>query len=410
MTYFLVSEDAAHRHRRIKKTDAPWRCVSASNIDYSGRYSQLAPQTSVDVGRRRQGTGSCSLGAATPLVAYKDNNRSLTRITLPLLYSKSKQQEPWREDKRVCNSSLDNSIDSSCPGLLRPGGPQPGEHRSYSTPSSISDFVKDYQIVPCTSSQSVGQRNSWFMSPIAEDPRTPPRGTREDPSADGGIRDSSDSGSASMESTNSLPRSSIVRRDRVLSEPASALNDSSKGLHRPVKSRSVHAREPTVPYEHELNPLNSSFDHDRSSSEPPEWSYHKESPVFVETHSPVNHTSTSSSVPSIKLQEYKPREQDSPFSPDTIPSETDSLLESSWASSNHPVSKTESIPAKPWSDKADHTLVDLPHSPGATQAKTFTPVVQSELVFRNPSFDEDNDLSNSGDGTDSNRVCGETLF
>ena len=349
MTYFLVSEDHIHRQRRIQliqKSDEPWRCVSASNIDYSGQFNPVGSSNSV----RRHGTGSGNMLSFPPLVAAKDaSSKSLTRITLPLLSSKTAQND----HRRSFNSSTDSSTtNGSWPMVPQTQGGDNADNGS-ATPNSSAAFSKEFQFLPCTSPRAHGQRHSSFMSPIAEDPQPLPGSAAS-------VRYGSDSGSASMESNTSPSHLPIPVRDRIFSEPGPTLNNSTgDGVHShlgtsPAQNR-YSANCPATPG---IGPLNASFDHDRSASEPPvDWATRSREPVLsIDTYSPTNLTSTSSSFPSIRLNDDETQEPDSPFSPDANPSETDSLLESSWASSNHPFVRIDSIPVKPTPNTNTHDL------------------------------------------------------
>ncbi|GFS25685.1 guanylate cyclase, partial [Elysia marginata] len=419
MTYFLTSEEHIHRQRRIQliqKSESPWRCVSASNIDYSERHLQVSSLYSsqgqagpgMAAQRRRHGRSSGSLLSYPPLVAAKEiNSKSLTRVTLPLLSGKTSASQ---QETRLDASSDNSRPDGGHPGQLG----QSGSINGPAIPGSASAFARD--VHHCSALQPVGFRHSSYMSPIAEDPR-PPLPATDDPLS---LQpSSSDSGSASMEESNgSLSNPVNPTRERVLSAPAPSPGDSSTDCLLPHPSpASLHGRQSTdCPKPPGLNPLNSSFDQDRSASEPPEWIVRQESAVFVEPQSPTEITSTSSSFPSIRLQE-EPLAPDSPFSHETAPSETDSLLESSWASSNHPFIRVESIPAKSADDAAVYQRINSTDSnpflseqltrAQTTNATQFT----DDQMFENGFYGVDSSCSHTDPGENSDSpICGETIL
>ncbi|GFN78509.1 guanylate cyclase [Plakobranchus ocellatus] len=367
LTYFLLSEDHIHRHRRIshiQKTGTAPRCVSASNIDYKDRYyhPSLYDSYSLDAlcseGRGRQMVGPNSLMSYPPFMCARENSiRSLNRISLPMK-SNTASPEVSRQNRSVGISSLVtfSSVTETPESFSYPKAPLSHDDQRNKqslkgacspswplTPDSGAIFSKEFQFPHCSvSPHPHDQRPSLLMSPIAENPQAASSlGTSQE--LNGVERFSNDSGSASWGSTASFTRSPSLTRDRLASEPAPPTN--TENGHVPPSSLSPNS---------DHNPQNASLDRDRSASEPPTLSFNNGSVYEDHQHSSQNHSSLSAT----KEHGGEILEAESSLTPEPIPSETDSLLESSSASSTQPLIRSNSIPEKSLCSRNDQTEMD----------------------------------------------------
>lgn len=136
MTYFLNSEDLKYRQKRItqyKKMGNDGRCVSTSNLDYTGRIA----------------------GGKLSKFKFPSNNRDSTGT-----------------DRGSWISSLNTSIDSACSDVT-------DQRQSFGRLSQLQYFEPSIppalpnEFVSSTLPRACGFRYNAYMTPIAEDPSGP---------------------------------------------------------------------------------------------------------------------------------------------------------------------------------------------------------------------------------------------
>ncbi|XP_035824916.1 guanylate cyclase 32E [Aplysia californica] len=180
LTYFLHSEDQQHRYRRIsryKRMGSDTRCVSASNLDYSGKIYSLSqcgltPLQQLQL-QQQHASGKHQILARDSV----GNERSSGQSNSSVISSCSEPVEmPSAQIKHTRNALVNPQQPSShlvrpqsdqykdLPPLTIPDNSDTGSV-GFSPPSSPNDFS------PSTLPRATAPRyRNSYMSPIAEDP------------------------------------------------------------------------------------------------------------------------------------------------------------------------------------------------------------------------------------------------